>query len=254
MCKEVENKLFLLGGHDLEMKTIAELLTEQRIPYIDAGLTWSNAKLSAYKDVLFDSAGKLLYGVELTTDILLPANYVLIDHHNGQTDAPSSLEQVAALLGVSLDRQQQLVAANDKGYIPAMRALGATDEEVHQIRRLDRAIQGVTAQEERQAEMDVERFRIDKGVIVVQTTLTRFSPICDRLYPTDRLLIYNEQEWTYYGKGIDRLIYQFSLLLEQGKCYYGGGPNGYFGMAQGVHTSLTIIQDVKRIIESVGDV
>ena len=52
------------------------------VQHLDAGLTWSNAKLSVYRDVVLDSAGKRLYGVELQTDMVPPANYVLIDHHN----------------------------------------------------------------------------------------------------------------------------------------------------------------------------
>ena len=70
--------------------------------------------------------------------------YHRIDHHNEYCHLPSSLEQVASVLGVELNRKQRLIAANDVGYIPAMKALMATDEEIAEIRREDRRAQGVT--------------------------------------------------------------------------------------------------------------
>ena len=251
---KVVDKLFLLGGLDLEMQAIRQLLIEQHCPFEDAALSWSNARLSAYRSVLDTTDAVQIYGIELRSDVQPPDNYQLIDHHNELSQSPSSLEQVANLLGVALNRTQLLIAANDKGYIPALIAMQATAAEIQQIRCWDRAAQGVTSQDEVQAALDVQHRLSTNGLVIVQTTLSHFSPICDRLYPYERLLIFSEQEWTYYGPGIEQLKDSFSNLLAQGQCYYGGGTRGFFGLAKGVHTPDEIKQDVERIKQCIGDV
>ena len=40
--------LFLLGGHDLEMLTIRDVLDTYGCVYVDHQLQWDNAKLSSY--------------------------------------------------------------------------------------------------------------------------------------------------------------------------------------------------------------
>ena len=42
----MEQKLFLLGGHDLEMLAIRSLLEKNHIPYKDHALSWHNAYLT----------------------------------------------------------------------------------------------------------------------------------------------------------------------------------------------------------------
>lgn len=138
MKKEImSDRIFLLGGHDLEMQTIRELLDKLRIRYADKNLGWGNALLSEYHDILDEYAGKpdcTIYGIELKEDVPPPSNYVRIDHHNDFIDRPSSIEQVLSVLNITPDRHQQLVGANDARYIPGMLALGATRQEVDEIR------------------------------------------------------------------------------------------------------------------------
>jgi len=138
--------LFLLGGHDLEMAEIRRILDQYGIKYHDRGLGWGNANLSVYADVLNNE--NRFVGIELKSDIDPPPNYLLIDHHNENAGKPSAIEQAAELLGIELTREQQLIAANDKGFIPAMEAIGATPEEITEIRRLDSEAQGVTEEDE----------------------------------------------------------------------------------------------------------
>ena len=138
------HKIFLLGGYDLEMLTIKRMLMDRRdCVVIDKHLRWDNALLSAYKNELEDYDDSPIYGIELKEDILVPSNYIRIDHHNDLNCNTSALEQVAEILGVELSRYQQLVAANDKGYIPAMEAMGATETEIENIRMTDRVSQGI---------------------------------------------------------------------------------------------------------------
>ena len=251
-----ETKLFLLGGYDLEMTTIKHLL-EGRNNYVvaDRHLNWSNAQLSTYQQELNEYADCNIYGIELKEDIPLPPHYHRIDHHNDWNDKPSSLEQVAELFGVSLNWHQQLVAANDKGYIPGMKALGATEQEIEEIRRLDRAAQGVSEEEERLAEQSISKHLIKlDNLWIVYSFTSRFSAICDRLFPYRRLLVYTDAEWMFYGEGKAKLANLFEEDIKQSKMFHGGGENGYIGSvahAFGKEEILVTVDKIKKIYESI---
>lgn len=219
---------FLLGGHDLEMLTIRQLLESYGCSYEDRNLQWG-AKLSAYADIL--NPDDHFVGIELIEDVELPAHYQSIDHHNDKSHLPSSLEQLATLLGHTLTRHQQLVAANDKGYIPGMKAIGASNMEIEEIRRTDRAAQGVTEQDEMVAEYQKNKFfHFKKDIGVVKTTLKRFSPISDRLQ-LEKLIIYNETSLNYFGLNAQKLGQEiFKDQVESKSAYFGGGENGFFGI------------------------
>ena len=246
------HSLFLLGGYDLEMLTIKRMLEGKNDCLVmDKQLRWDNARLSAYLDELSQFADyNNIYGIELQEDIPLPQNYQRIDHHNDWTDKPSSLEQVAEIMGVELTYFQQLVAANDKGYTPAMKALGASEEEMDEIRRKDRAAQGVTDEDERLAELSVSQhlFR-HTGLLVVNSLTSRFSPICDMLYPYQRLLIYTDAEWMFYGEGKAKLVKLLAKEIQQKKVFHGGGDNGYIGAVQKAFPKQQIISFVNYIIQ-----
>lgn len=243
--------IFLLGGADLEMYTICQLLDSHGVCYYNQGLRWDNACLSAYLEYLDRFGNKSNYqlvGIELQEDVILPDNYISIDHHNQNAGKPSSLEQVAELLGISLTREQQLVAANDKAYIPGMMALQASDDEITEIRRRDRMCQGVTEEDEALAEKAInENMEQVKELIVVKALSPRFSPICDRLFPYRSLLVYTSAEWMYYGEQLHRLLLVFKEDIAAGKLFYGGGTNGYMGSKKNIYTENEIQQIVNRI-------
>ncbi|WP_443679022.1 hypothetical protein [Phocaeicola coprocola] len=243
--------VFLLGGADLEMHTIRQLLEKNGFRYYDKHLRWDNACLSAYQSEIgsyADTDSPQWVGIELQEDMTLPARYISIDHHNGNAYKPSSLEQLAELLEIPLSRQEQLIAANDKAYIPGMKVLQASDAEITRIRLADRACQGVTEEEEKLAELAIrEHIQIYDGLIVVRVLCHRFSPICDRLFPYERLLIYTDEEWMYYGKQADRLVESFQSDIQSGKIFYGGGPDGYIGCKRKVYTSSEILQHIELI-------
>ena len=247
-----QKMLFLLGGHDLEMCTIKDMLHEAGIVCFDAFLQWNNAYVSAYCKELeqygTDDSEWTIYGVELQEDIPLPCNYKAVDHHNLKMDCPSALEQVAALLGVSMTRRMQLIAANDKEYIFGMKALQASDAEVAEIRWADRACQGVTEEDELLAEKAIkENMQIEGDLMVVQALSHKFSPICDRLFPYDRLLVYTDEEWMYYGKQAGRLRNFFQTEILEGRLFYGGGMDGYIGSKVRAYTSVKIRQHIEKI-------
>lgn len=249
--KASKHSLFLLGGYDLEMLTIKQMLEGKAgCIILDKHLRWDNARLSSYQDELCRFARYDIYGIELQEDIPLPRNYHRIDHHNDWADKPSSLEQVAEILGETLSPYQQLIAANDRGYIPAMLALGASQEEIDDIRRTDREAQGVTEEDETLAEKAIaENLYIYKGVTVVKAFTSRFSPICDRLYPYKRLLIYTDAEWMFYGEGKEKLVRLLAEDISQKKVFHGGGDNGYIGAVQYAYDKTAIEKFIKQTIK-----
>lgn len=243
--------IFLLGGADLEMHTICRLLDKNGYRYYDRHLRWDNACLSAYRKEIADYTEDdtlLWVGIELQEDMTPPARYISIDHHNGSAHKPSSLEQLAELLEIPLSRQEQLIAANDRAYIPGMKTLQASDAEIAGIRLADRACQGVTEEEERLAKLAIrEHTQVYNNLIVVRALCHRFSPICDRLFPYERLLVFTDEEWMYYGKQAGWLVEIFQSDIQDSKIFYGGGPDGYFGCKRKAYTSNEIQQHIELI-------
>jgi hypothetical protein len=233
-----KKKIFLLGGYDLEMIEIKALCeTAPNVEVIDKHLTWG-ALLSAYQDELkryADGTKYEIYGIELGENDLQfvpPDNYHSIDHHNGREDEPAAIEQTVALLNIKLNDYHRLVAANDSGYIPAMERTGASREQIDEIRRRDRAAQGVTAEDEQKAKKSVaENLQQYGDLLVVKSETPRFSPLCDLLFPYEKLLIYTDKELVYYGKGKNLLVEHFHKEIAEGKMYHGGGDKGYFGIS-----------------------
>ena len=215
---------FLLGGHDLEMLTIRELLEQnqyvQEKDYLDRHLGWG-AKLSDYADSF--KKDKVNVAIELLEDTPQPPQYLRIDHHNELNTLPASIEQVAALLNTPLSRHQQLVAANDKGFIPALQDFGASATEIADIRRRDRAAQGVTDEDEHLAELSIQNSKeIVNGITVVKSLTPRFSTVADGLFGRYKnLIVYNDTELTCYCT--DKLIINNELknLLKKEKISYG---------------------------------
>lgn len=248
----MSKRIFLLGGNDLEMTTIKNLLVNAGEQFETHDLRWDNAKLSSYEKTLEEygnSPDYQIYGVELNEDIPHPDNYVRIDHHNDFANKPSSLEQVATLLGLEMDRHMQLVAANDARYIPGMIKLGASREEIDDIRRADRAAQGVSeGDDERLAEESLKSCKGDaSNLYVVKSLTSKFSTICDRMYPYRRLLIYNDDVAEFYGEGVNDLTSLFKSELDAKKMYHGGGDSGYLGTVSGAYSKEEIAGIVDKI-------
>lgn len=239
--------VFLLGGHDLEMIEIRKILKDLKIRFFDNELTWRNAKLSSYNKI-FNETDHFV-GIELKSDIEPPANYTLIDHHNEKSNSPSAIEQVATMLDLQLTWDQQLVAANDKGYIPAMEKYGAIGEEIADIRKRDRKAQGITEEDEKLAIDSINNFKSIKGeTIVIESLTSKFAAITDFLYPDYKsLLIYTDTELTYYGinaEYLERLVDKTKII---GSIYSGGGENGYWGISDGKITK-NIVKQILNVI------
>jgi len=240
-------RIFLLGGHDLEMEEIKNILQSAGENYIDKQLAWG-AQLSDYKEYLnFDGT---IYGVELQEDIVAPKNYSEVDHHGKNDYKPSSLEQVVQILNLKLTKQQKLIAANDSRYISGMKKLCATQKEIDEIRQLDRESQGITKYDEKLAR---QSFIISNGNIMYSIT-PHFSATSDiAYYKYDNYIIYNYSKVMFYGYKKD-LILKFldSLNIKEEMYYYGGGEFGFVGIKESAlekEQIKTVLEEFKKLQE-----
>lgn len=251
-----------LGGHDLEMVEIGRLARKAGVPVHDLGLRWG-ARASAYATEIaaVRATGRTPVLVELPWDLAEPAEgVVLVDHHGAGAgvDQPSALRQVHQLLGNAAGpwtRWHELVQANDIGWIPFLIFVGASKDEIAQVRAADRQAQGVTAEEEAQAQHAVEgaRHAADGRLLVVQSPHDRSAPITDRLHPAlggpaiDNVLLFGPREVQFFGDG--RLV-RWLADRYPGSWYGGALPErGYWGTDAGVDRAeleSSVIQSLEQ--------
>jgi hypothetical protein len=244
----MKHHIFFLGGGDAEMAEIRALLGDKDIPFHDRQLSWG-AKASDYRaEILCLPADLVPVLVELTPDMPLPENAVVIDHHGERAGKgqKTSIEQVADLLEIPLNIRQRLIAANDRGHIRAMREMGASEAEIREIREMDRAAQGVTPEDERLAERSIGKQMdiLGEGTVFVESLTERTSPVTDRLWDRfDHIFIRTpDGNFLYSGKGyvIQRLKDRFEAMNKDKDAvdfWYGGElpETGFFG----ANTSLS---------------
>jgi hypothetical protein len=243
----VKKRIFLLGGMDLEMITIKKIFDVYNIPYINKNLKWG-AKLSAYSNDIIEKYNYI--GIELIEDCHILPNYTVIDHHGDLSHLPSSIEQISTLLHIPLNRYQQLVAANDRGYIPEMKKIGATIKEIKNIRKKDRVAQGVTKRDEELAKISIEKNTNEKnGILIVEALTDKFSAIIDRLTHS-KIIIYNNKHINYYGLDAYKIQKLYSTLLSKEYTYFGGGKDGYFGIILNETLLLQREQFIKNILNA----
>ena len=233
--------VLFLGGHDLEMVTIAEIgrhvLGPERVA--DDGLSWG-ARASQYEARIRAEidAGRTPVLVELPDD--LPADMdrsrlVFIDHHNERAgrDRPSALRQIAERYGIEWSRDLELVEANDIGHIARMKELGASAREIRDIRCRDRRAQGVTPAEENKARHDIAGRRIRGQLTIVETQLPSSTAVGDLIEPelggpgADNLLVLMPEKVAFFGRG--DVVLALNEVWPGG--WYGGAlpVRGYWG-------------------------
>lgn len=240
------NYQFFLGGHDLEMIAIRELIENHSSAIVhDKRLRWG-ARASDYRQEINAAlaAGATPVLVELEQDLDLPEDKArIVDHHGDSAghDKPTCLEQVFALLELPRHlwtRHRALVAANDRGYIPAMRQeLNATPEEIRTIRQQDRQAQGITADEERAAiaAIDEIEYCCHGRLAIARLPHNRTAALVDRLQPEaggpgiDNILVISPGEVNFYGTGAAVA----ALAKKYPSGWYGGDlpVKGFWGMA-----------------------
>jgi len=258
---------FFLGGYDAEMAEIKKILDEKNEKYFDKNLQWG-AKLSAYKDELKKvredkNIIPVFIELEPDMDIKCENREKIIDHHGKRAgkDKKTSIEQIAELLDIKLDRRQQLISANDKGHIRAMERekLPASKEEIMEIRKFDREQQGVTDEDEKLARKSINEnlCRHGDNIVIINSLTNRTSAVIDAIYydvnyaSIEHFFITTpDGKFNYSGKGeaVEFLSNYFKKKKENSKIqqWYGGElPNhGYFGIEK-----LPDAKEKKEIVE-----
>lgn len=234
--------VFFLGGIDAEMIEIMNVLKLNNIEFYNKNLGWG-AAASAYAAEIetTKAAGKVPVLVELIPDIALSEGIILVDHHGERAGEPASIMQVLSLLNIEPTRWDLLIAANDSGFIPAMEAMGATAEEIVRIRAADRLAQGITAEQEAEAEAAISKKEVSGKLTTIRLAHSKCATVTDRLHKSaggsgyDQLLIISaDGEVNFYGDGTlcATLKENFNgwnggsgLGVEGGNAYWGGYPN-----------------------------
>jgi len=242
--------IFLLGGQDLEMHTIRDILEkegfEEGINLFDKKLSWG-AKLSAYEDVVELNPNKTIYAIELEEDIPLPKNYVRIDHHNDYNDREASILQVLKLLGLTPSREQELIAANDSHYIAGMRELCASKEEIKSIRKRDKKAQGVIEIDEEMAVKAINTAQ-SNNLNIFFTKTEHFTVITDVIFNDySEYIIHNKTKMVFYGYDLKKLKdFLKEEDIDEDSYYYGGGDFGFLG----IKNNLLELETIKDLIKS----
>ena len=220
-------KTFFLGGNDLEMQEIKKILSENGVPFEDKNLCWG-ASASSYAEEIQQAIdnGFTPVLVELKNDISedLFAKCLVVDHHDAYVGRPASVLQVLEMLNLQPTRQQQLIAANDSGYIPAMLEMGASRSEVEEIRRMDWQAQGISEDLVAEAMKAYEEKEIKKGVFVIELEHFCFAPVTDAAFwdqPSQNILFrFREGRTLYFGKS--ELVGKVYDKFQGCGCWRGG--------------------------------
>lgn len=264
-------RVWIVPDNDLEAHTIIEMLEENGETVLVTGQAWGASWENLENDIQekveeAKKNGKKVYGVELQGDSKGGIN---IDHHiYGNDDRSSdkaSIEQVAMIIKRVLSIEEKFIAANDKGYIPAMikvgKKLGLSDEQINEviknIRLRDREMQGVTMEQEEEAETAVEELGVIEGkreYIHLNLPHSKTSTVTDRLFGKyeNLLVISADGETNFYGTTqiIKVLEKKFpggwsGGQLEQGTGFWGG----YADQKQIQETVETIVKENSKVKE-----
>ena len=229
-------KLFILGGMDAEMKTIADIISKtEGVKALDSNLFWYNATYENLSDEIKGAVnlalanGTPVYGLELRGNM---EGVINIDHHKYEDEdrynEKATIEQVAEILGLSLTPFEIAVALNDKGFIPLMQKAGVDAETISKVRRLDRECQGITPEMENEAEECLKNKYVIGDLTVVCSSHSKSSCYTDRLFGAyTKLLVISKDEFNFFGSSIEceKLFNTF------GGWSGGTAPNGFWGIS-----------------------
>jgi hypothetical protein len=239
------DRVFILPQNDGESLEIKKLLEEHEEEFVIVpgswGISWQSIRgqkyLSEAINTIINAKRNKVFAIEIaggTTGVNV------IDHHKysdyDRSNKKSSIEQVADLLGVTLNRWQQLVAINDSGWITGLLEFGATPEEIKAIRAQDRLCQGVTPDDEAQAILDVENAEIiNKDIWIIRCQNGASSAINDLIYGKYRECLVcdiKNSKWVYYGPRHKEFYEKFKDIHEVVSWLGGRDENGYAGISR----------------------
>jgi hypothetical protein len=210
----LNNLVFFLPLNDGEMSEIKKALEAAGAECVVKRVGW-DVTLNDFRKEVDEclSNGKTPVMVEIDGADQLD-NVVIIDHHNKYVGRPASLLQVLDLLGMQPNRWQALVAANDAAYFTGMEALGATKEEMDQVRLYDRSFQlkkedngeyvaKFSSDVEKAAVEAIAAMEVKNGVQILHFRYDATAAITDRLWqsgvPQNLLILCQTGESDYFG-------------------------------------------------------
>ena len=235
----LEKKFFILGGNDAEMEAIKSFLGFLGTKFIQPKKEWGEHEFSSKEIIsllddkeIIEKNSTEWYFVECVPDQSLidlikkkEGAILMVDHHGKNSADPPSLIQILRLFeGREMESDQggmyklfypplkisqatkrwfELVAANDCGYIPAMLVLGATAEEIERVRSLERSAQGITLEQENEAERAIAHAETADRLTVVRMAHSKTATVCDRMFGRyDQLIILSgDGEVNFFGDG-----------------------------------------------------
>jgi hypothetical protein len=256
-------KVFLLGGHDLEMDAIRTVLEdcgyEEGVGFYDKGLSWSDATIDTYAEIIdgIDSDTDI-YAVELrdAEKYAERFNFHIIDHHNAYSQNESSLLQVLKLFGKKPTDEERRIAINDEGHIAGLLAHGYDENTIKKIRREDRIAQGInprTFERIRQNLASAKR-RTAGDIAVIEVPDNRFSAYLDALYLENphnypaRCVLHTKNEAFFSGFGSSVKDFVTTRFLDEGAIYYGGKYGGYLGTLHGALSKEMLCRLIEETI------
>jgi hypothetical protein len=237
----MQNRIWVLAVNDGEAVEIVRLLQEHGEQVLRSRQPWGESWAGLEEEIQaalcqFRNANPLgeIVGIELSGENAYGA--CNIDHHRYDSDDRScplsSLEQVAARIGAQLSRRQQLVAANDRGFIPAMQEMGATKDEICDVRDQDLGAQGVTAEQIAAERLEIDSASVRGGRYIVKSVFDTPTAHADILFLEKRAtewLICGPKVWSYSGPRHAQMV---ALHLEEHHWSGGRQESGYFGVQQ----------------------
>lgn len=225
--EEEKKDVYLLGGRDLEMKQIEKRLKRAGKEFVNRNLEWG-AQVDDYNDVINEilEEGNTPVAVELGGADKVEG-VIDIDHHNEKFERPSSLVQIMNRIGKPMSLVDEMIAANDSGYIPGMinkmeehrveleQRYGTEKFEkvknmlIELIRKKDREMQGVTSEMEQEAEEAIANAEQGPNeLLIVRVNGDKPSPVTDRLYSGEKqnlIVVCKSSEANkdvyYFGRG-----------------------------------------------------
>lgn len=236
---DTKEKVFLLWGKDAEMQHIKSIFDEKNIPYIDKWLgRW--AKVEAYADEIKQIVAEWKQPVAIE---LIGAgegvyfDVVSIDHHGERAHEKAAILQVLDELRLDASLEDKLIAANDNAYIPGMKKV--LDEEwitdpfeqekmIRNIRFKDRQAQGITQEQEEQAQEAVNQKErlLDWILTMVRLSHSKCATVTDRLFGQyQNLLVLSwDGEVNFYWDG--KLCEELKTKFEWRNGWSGLGMKG----------------------------
>lgn len=265
--KKKNTDVYLIGGSDLEMHQIKKKLNRSGQQYEDKNLKWG-AKLEDYKDEIEKilSEDKTPVAIELL-GADKNENVIDIDHHGEKANRPSAISQVMERMGLKMSFIDELIAANDTAYIPGIEAKIEEHRQdfekkydtegferfknklVNLIRGKDRQIQGITSEQEKQADEAIQHLESLYGglLTVVRLPHSKTATVTDKLFGKYKNLtiISGDGEVNFFGDGklCQNLQKKYKGSWSGGSGFGKEGKNAYWGGYPNKDESLEYIKE-----------